>query len=157
VGDRLGEGLTGPPDPLPASFLTLEPGTPVVDRFGQPVGRVERVLVFDGEGFDGVVVRTQAGRRFVDAPEVRRISRGAVTLGVTVADVESPGTDAVHAYGMPQARHGRVHATEADRDEAIESLKRAYVRDELTTDELGERVARAHLAETLVELDEVLA
>ena len=128
-----------------------------MDRFGQPVGAVERVLVFDGGGFDGIVVDTDAGTRFVDAPEVRRISHGAVTLGVTPADVESPGTDARRIYGLPEARHDRVHATEADRDEVIEGLKRAYVRDDLTTEELAERVATAHLAETLDELDAALA
>ena len=56
------------PDPQPTSFLTLEPGTSVVDRFGQSVGAVERVLLLDGDGFDGIVVDTPAGRRFVDAP-----------------------------------------------------------------------------------------
>jgi hypothetical protein len=35
-------------DSQPASFLTLEPGTPVVDRFGRPAGEVERVLLFEG-------------------------------------------------------------------------------------------------------------
>jgi Domain of unknown function (DUF1707) len=128
-----------------------------VDRFGKPVGAVERVLVLDGGGFDGIVVGTEAGTRFVDAPEVRRISRGAVILGVTTADVESPGSDGKRVYGMLQARYDRVDATEADRDEVIEGLKRAYVRDELTTDELGDRVAAAHRAETLDELDAVLA
>ena len=145
------------PDSLPTSFLTLEPGTPVVDRFGQPVGEVERSLVLEGGGFDGIIVDTDAGRRFVDAPEVRRISRGAVILGVTATDVQSPGTHGRRVYGIPQARYGRVHATEADRDEVIESLKRAYVRDDLTTDELGDRASAAHLAETLDELDAVLA
>ena len=143
-------------DTWPASFLTLQRGTAVVDRFGRPVGEVERVLVLDGGGFDGIVVGTAAGRRFVDAPEVRRISRGAVTLGVTADDVEHPGVNPVRIYGIPQARYERVHATEADRDSAIEGLKRAYVRDELTTDELGERVSIAHLAETLDELDAAL-
>jgi hypothetical protein len=80
-----------------------------------------------------------------------------VILGVTTADVESPGAHGRRVYGIPEARHGRVHATEADRDEVIESLKWAFVRDELTTDELGERVSVAHLAETLDELDAVLA
>ena len=83
-----------------ASFLTLQPGTPVVDRFGEPVGKVHRVLVLETGGFDGIVVATDAGTRFVDAPEVRRI------------------------YGMPEARYDRVDVTEADRDEAIECLKR---------------------------------
>lgn len=47
--------------------------------------------------------------------------------------------------------------TEADRDHAIDALKRSYVRDELTTDELGERVALTHLAETLEGLGAALA
>jgi len=42
-------------------------------------------------------------------------------------------------------------------DHAIDALKRSYVRDELTTDELGERVALAQLAETLEELGAALA
>jgi hypothetical protein len=58
------------------SFLTLQPGTAVVDRFGAHAGEVDRVLLLDGGGFDGIVVSTRVGRRFVDAPEVRRISGG---------------------------------------------------------------------------------
>jgi hypothetical protein len=50
------------PDFQPVSFLTLEAGTSVVDRFGKPVGTVDRVLVFEGGGFDGSIVRTRAGR-----------------------------------------------------------------------------------------------
>jgi hypothetical protein len=140
----------------PSSFLTLQPGTPVVDRFGQAVGEVHRVLVLETGGFDGIVVKTDAGTRFVDAPEVRRISAGAVTLGITVDDVVNPGPQARRIYGMPEARYDRVDVTEADRDEAIECLKRAYCRDELTTEELADRVGIAHVAETLDELDAAL-
>jgi hypothetical protein len=129
------------PDDQPTSFLTLEPGTPVVDRFGRPVGEMERVLLLEGGGFDGIIVRTRVGRRFVDAPEVRRISRGAVTLGTTVDEVESPATGDARVHGVPAARYGRTEVTEADRDAVIEALKGSYVRDELTTDALGERVA----------------
>jgi hypothetical protein len=141
-------------DGQPTSFLTLESGTPVVDRFGRPVGKVRRVLLLETGGFDGIIVDTRAGKRFVDAPEVRRISRGTVTLGIGVADVESPGGNRTH--GVPEARYDRTVATEADRDEAIDCLKRAFVRDELTTEELAERVAIAHLAETLEQLDAAL-
>jgi Domain of unknown function (DUF1707) len=144
------------PDQPPVSFLTLEPRTSVVDRFGHHVGKVERVLVFEGGGFDGLVVETDAGKRFVDAPEVRRISGGAVTLGVTVGDVEQPGTDARKVYGLLQARHDRTEVTEDDRDAVIDALKSAYVDDRLTTEELGERVTIAHVAETLAELDSAL-
>jgi hypothetical protein len=145
------------PELQPASFLTLEPETPVVDRFGQPVGVVHRVLLLGGGGFDGIVVRSHAGKRFVDAPEVRRISAGAVTLGITVADVVRDGEDCQHFYGMRAARYGRTEVTEADRDEVIDALKAAYVNDDLTTDQLGERVAIAHLAQTLDDLHAALA
>jgi hypothetical protein len=59
--------------------------------------------------------------------------------------------------GVPEARFGRTHATEADRDEVIERLKRAYVEDELSVEQLSERVSTAHVAETLDELDRALA
>lgn len=141
---------------MSASFLTLEPGAPVLDRFGRPVGEVRRVLLLETGGFDGIIVSTRAGRRFVDAPEVRRISGEAVTLGIAVADVESPSTDGRRVYGVPEARHDRTEVTEADRDQAIDCLKRAYVRDELTTDQLAERVAIAHEALSLEQLDAAL-
>src|SRR3954454_22058400 len=96
------------PDPQPTSFLTLERGTPVVDRFGEPVGEVHRVLILDGGGFDGVIVRTPAGRRFAASPAARRIAAGAVTLGITVADVAPPGADAPRMCGVPAARIGRT-------------------------------------------------
>jgi hypothetical protein len=143
--------------PQPTSFLTLEPGTPVIDRFGQPVGPVKRVLLLPDSGFDGLIVGTRSGRRFVDAPEVRRISGGAVTLGITVADVECPAHDGRRVYGIPEARYDRADVTEADRDEVIETLKRAYVNDDLTTDQLADRVAATHVAETLEQLDAAVA
>jgi hypothetical protein len=145
------------PDDQPTSFLTVEPGTPVVDRCGRPVGEMERVMLLEGGGFDGIIVRTPVGKRFVDAPEVRRISGGAVTLGTTVDEVESPAADGKRVHGVPAARYGRTEVTEADRDAVVDALKAAYVGEELTTGALGERVAIAHLADTLDELDAALA
>jgi hypothetical protein len=136
----------------PTSYLTLGPGTPTVDRFGRPVGEVSRVLLHDDGGFDGLVIRTQNGARFVDAPEVRRISADSVTLGIALLDVLTPD-GGQRVAGAPVARHDRVSATEADRDEAIAALKDAFVNDELSVDELGDRVALVHVAETLDELD----
>jgi hypothetical protein len=146
----------GNQDQRPTSFLTLEPGAPVVDRFGRPVGKVRRVLLLETGGFDGIIVRTRAGSRFVDAPEVRRISGDAVTLGIAVADVVSPSAHFHRVYGVPAARHDRTEVTEADRDQAIDCLKRAYVKDELTTDQLAERVAIVHEARKLEQLDAAL-
>jgi hypothetical protein len=63
------------------SYKVLEPGIPVVDRDGAHVGTVRRVLENPAEHiFDGLVVDTPAGERFVDAPEVARIAERRVTL-----------------------------------------------------------------------------
>jgi hypothetical protein len=93
-------------DSQPVSFLTLEEGTRVVDRFGRAAGEVERVLLFQRGGFDGMVVRTRSGARFVDAPEMRRIA-GGVTLGITVDEVGHAAADDQRRYGVPAARYGR--------------------------------------------------
>ena len=63
------------------SYKVLERGTPVVDRDGGDVGSVRDVLENEAEHiFDGLVLDTPAGQRFVDAPEVARITARAVTL-----------------------------------------------------------------------------
>ncbi len=63
------------------SYKVLERGTPVVDCDGGDVGAVRDVLENEAEHiFDGLVLDTPAGQRFVDAPEVARITARAVTL-----------------------------------------------------------------------------
>lgn len=80
-------------DGLAISYKVLERGTPVVDRDGGAVGSVLEVLENKAEHiFDGLVLDTPAGRRFVDAPEVARIAERRVTLTL----------DAAHAAGLPE-------------------------------------------------------
>lgn len=141
----------------PLSFLSLTRGTRVVDRFGREVGSVHRVLTHGDGSFDGIVVQTRAGKRFVDAPEVRRISSGAVNLGSTADEVQQVGAGARGRGRVPAASYDQGALTEADRDAAIEALKRAYVREEIAIDELAGRVATAHIAENLDELDAALS
>jgi hypothetical protein len=63
------------------SYKVLERGTPVVDRDGGEVGSVREVLENKAEHiFDGLVLDTPGGQRFVDAPEVARIAELRVTL-----------------------------------------------------------------------------
>ena len=63
------------------SYKVLERGTPVVDRDGGEVGSVRDVLENKAEHiFDGLVLDTPGGQRFVDAPEVARIAERRVTL-----------------------------------------------------------------------------
>ena len=48
--------------------------------------------------------------------------------------------------------HGRMRAARADREQAIDALKAAFVQGRLTKDELDERVARALVPQTYAEL-----
>jgi hypothetical protein len=127
----------------PCSYLTLERGTRVIDRFGAEVGHVDRVLTLAGPFFDGIVVTTPAGSRFVDAPEVRRIELRLVHLSNTLDDVV-------------ERRLSHREVTDADRREVVDSLKLAYVGDLLTADELGDRIELAYEATTSAALEALL-
>lgn len=156
----------------PASYLTLNAGAPVHDRVGARVGVVEQVLRHGDGLFDGIVVATEYGLRFVDAHEVRNIVRGTVVLGVTEAEVEHgdprlPNAPLAPRRGLrrmlggaaariPVARWGETKASARDRQTVVDRLKRAYVAERLTTDDLARYVARAHEAATLSELEDLL-
>jgi hypothetical protein len=72
------------------SYKVLERGTPVSDRDGAPVGSVRQVLENEAEHiFDGLVVDTPDGTRFVDAPEVARIAERRVTLTLDAEGVQA--------------------------------------------------------------------
>ncbi|MCW2966744.1 MAG: hypothetical protein JWM71_516 [Solirubrobacteraceae bacterium] len=83
----------------PASYLTLEAGTPVFSSDEQPVGTVEHVLAIpDDDIFDGLVLDTPHGRRFADAPEVQEIFEQGVVLNIPASEAanlpepsENPG------------------------------------------------------------------
>ena len=63
------------------SYKVLEQGTPVVASDGESIGTVREVLENVAEHiFDGLVIDTPLGQRFVDAPEVARIAERRVTL-----------------------------------------------------------------------------
>ena len=71
-------------------YQALPQGVPVVSSEGIEVGTVARVLDNAREHiFDGIVVRTREGDRFVDAPEVARITERRVTLSITAHDARS--------------------------------------------------------------------
>ena len=68
-------------DGYAVSYKVLEPGTPVHSSDGEELGTVREVLENKAEHiFDGLVIDTPAGERFVDAPEVARIAERRVTL-----------------------------------------------------------------------------
>ena len=71
------------------SYKVLRRGTPVRSSDGVEIGKVRRVQEAKRENiFDGIVIDTKEGVRFVDAPEVSRIAERAVTVTFTAADAD---------------------------------------------------------------------
>ncbi|MGB9111839.1 MAG: hypothetical protein WCF24_03835 [Acidimicrobiales bacterium] len=61
------------------SYLALEIGTPVQSSEGHTFGTVEHVLQIPSEDlFDGIVVATNNGHRFVDKGQIREITTEVV-------------------------------------------------------------------------------
>jgi hypothetical protein len=76
-------------------YKALPRGVPVHTADGAQLGTVHRVLDNEREHiFDGIIVATKDGRRFVDAPEVARITATRVTLTI----------DAEAASALPEHR-----------------------------------------------------
>ena len=68
-------------------YKILARGTVVRSSDGAELGTVRRVLDNAREHiFDGIVIDTPSGRRFVDAPEVARIHERAVILTITAEE-----------------------------------------------------------------------
>ncbi|MGB2710091.1 MAG: hypothetical protein WBC33_01135, partial [Conexibacter sp.] len=79
------------------SYQALRRGTTVRASDGTDVGTVRRVLDNAREHiFDGLVIETRRGRRFVDAPEVAHIAERAVTLAI--------GAEKVLELPVPRSR-----------------------------------------------------
>ncbi|HCB04924.1 MAG TPA: hypothetical protein DEQ43_11895 [Nocardioides bacterium] len=58
----------------PIAYTALQPGTPVHTSEGQPFATVQAVLVDELVSvFDGIVVETAEGARFVDADQIGSI------------------------------------------------------------------------------------
>ena len=76
--------MTEPDDGHAIDYKVLQHGTPVRSSDGVQVGTVRSVQDNAREHiFDGIVIDTRDGTRFVDAPEVARIFERAVLLTIT--------------------------------------------------------------------------
>jgi hypothetical protein len=86
-------------------FKVLQRGTAVRSSDGIEVGKVRRVLDNAREHiFDGIVMETREGQRFVDAPEVARIYERAVILTITAAEAAAlPEQPSAMAHRMKHA------------------------------------------------------
>ena len=76
----------------PASYLTLNEGTPVFSCNGERIGVVEHVLAdANVDVVDGLVIDCRlgpGGHRFVDAPEVAEIYEQGVELTLNAREAE---------------------------------------------------------------------
>jgi hypothetical protein len=97
-----GGAVSGPADEEhQVGYQALPRGVPVVTSDGVALGTVDRVMDNAREHiFDGIVISTDEGRRFVDAPEVARMTARRVTLTID--------RDAVLALPAPPSRLGRL-------------------------------------------------
>jgi hypothetical protein len=87
----------------PIAYLVLQPGTAVYTADRQEIGTVEQVLFVQEEDvFDGIVVQTGDGLRFVDASEVDGIFERCVitSLSLEQANALPPPEHAPPVYGV---------------------------------------------------------
>ena len=82
------------------SYKLLRRGTPIEAADGTRLGTTDRVLENEREHiFDGIVMHTDRGEVFVDAPEVARITDAVVTLTL---DVEGAAELPAYQPGAPE-------------------------------------------------------
>jgi len=75
-----------PIDDHAISYKLLAAGTPVFSCDGHEIGTVDRVLENEREHiFDGIVLHTAHGERFLDAPDIERITSSRVTATLDLA------------------------------------------------------------------------
>lgn len=96
------------------SYLALEVGTSVLSSTETSFGSVEHVLqVPELDLFDGIVVKTQDGLRFVDRDQITLITAGFVRCALSddeVASLPAPeGTLVLH----PDLAYGEGHTLSA--------------------------------------------
>jgi hypothetical protein len=110
-------------DSTPISYLALEVGTPVLSSSGMTIGKVEHVLQIPEEDlFDGIVVKTDHGLRFVARDQILEITRGAVRCSLNDAEAAAlpapKGTPVFHVDPLQDvgpslsARFGRMFGRE---------------------------------------------
>lgn len=96
----------------PISYLMLPTGIPVFSSDNEQVGTVRRVLADErADIFDGLILDTDEGRRFVDAPAVGDLYEGAAFLDLTAAQARH-----LHA---PEGNPPVVHVEAEDAEEGV--------------------------------------
>jgi hypothetical protein len=87
-------------DDTPISYEAAVRGTPVLSSTGTQIGTLEHVLeVPELDVFDGIVIATQAGLRFIDADYVQQITRSHIRCSlddVRARELPAPGGPPVY-------------------------------------------------------------
>jgi hypothetical protein len=118
-------------DDTPIAYQAAVRGTPVLSSSGTQIGTLEHVLeVPEVDVFDGIVIATAAGLRFIDADYVQEITRNHISSSLSdeqVAELQPPqGAPVYHVDALAdsgQSLHdilgrlfGRAHWLPADKD-----------------------------------------
>lgn len=99
-------------------YKVVPKGTPVEAADGTVVGKVHKVLDNVREHiFDGIVIATDDGKRFVDAPEVARITNLRVILTISPEEVADL-----------QQHKGMLGAVEKRAQRRVNRVKRRFER-----------------------------
>ena len=108
------------------AYSAAVPGTPVLGSDGQVIGTLDRVLdIPDLDLFDGIVVTTDAGTRFVDRDQVSHFTWTAVHCSLTAAQAASlPEPDSAPTY--------RADPTQDGGSSIADRLKRTFRRAKWT-------------------------
>ena len=94
-------------DEIPISYLAAVRGTPVLTSTGTQIGTLEHVLqVPEVDVFDGIVIATEAGLRFIEADYVQRITRSHIWCSL----------DDAQAAQLPAPRGAPVYRVDALKD-----------------------------------------
>lgn len=120
------EGAVRKGDEHAVSYLAAVPGTPVLTRSGKEIGTLEHVLeVPQLDLFDGIVIATDWGLRFVDADQIDVITIRHIRCSVEDAESDRlPPPDGSAVY--------RVNALEEIGDSLHERLGRMFHRPHWT-------------------------
>ena len=109
-------------DDTPISYMAAARGTPVLSSAGTQIGTLEHVLeVPDLDLFDGIVVATSDGLRFVDADQIGVITAAYIRTSLDQSQAtQLPAPDGPPVY--------RVNALEDSGDSMHDRLGRLFRR-----------------------------
>lgn len=103
----------------PVSYEGVPVGVPVLSSSGQQFGTLTKVLEIPSEDlFDGIIVKTHHGHRFVDRDQIAEITTEYIKCNVDDAATETlpepsgkPAFDADDSYGEGNSFREWVHRT----------------------------------------------